>query len=298
MKKVVMLNSMSFLPHQGRYLRIYNEAKSLVDAGYDVTILAWDRDEKCPLFEDIDGIKVERIPLKAGFIKGPVNAFKHLAFTGKLIQKIALREADIIHCFNLDTIIAGLTVATLRGKKAVLDLCEPSYYTNWPKRYHLITDTIGWMEKFMSRRFDGVLVHNLFQIQKFKGFGVKTLVHVSSAPHIGMIREKPPLHREDEPIVLGRIGSIYPNNGIEETIELMTNLVATGYPVRLLLAGRILEEYKAPLDARCATRGVFGAMPLPVDFDTSYTKREAQARKGFGFSLALRAYCQPGPGAV
>jgi len=270
MKKVVMLNSMSFLPHQGRYLRIYNEARSLVDAGYDVTLIAWDRDEKCPLTENIDGIKVERIPLRAGFVKGPVNGFKHLGFTARLLGKLAFREADLIHCFNLDTIPAGLTMARLRGKKVVLDLCEPTYYTNWPKRYRALTAVIGWVEQTLSRRFDAVLVHNLFQMRKFKGYGVRNLQHISSAPHSRMIRQEPPGHAEGRPVVLGRIGSIYPDNGIEETVELMRNLLERGYPVRLLLAGKVMDEYRPafeellqPIREQVDATGPFQASQIP-----------------------------------
>ena len=38
-----MVNSVSFLPTQGRYRWVYAQAKSLVDAGHEVHILAWDR---------------------------------------------------------------------------------------------------------------------------------------------------------------------------------------------------------------------------------------------------------------
>ncbi|MCK4432384.1 MAG: glycosyl transferase family 1, partial [Methanomicrobia archaeon] len=63
MKKVIMLLSNPFKPDP----RVYKEAKSLVNNGYDVTVFAWDRECKYPKKEIIDGIKIERVRLKAPY---------------------------------------------------------------------------------------------------------------------------------------------------------------------------------------------------------------------------------------
>jgi len=270
MKKVLMLNSMSFLPFQGRYLRVYNEARTLVEAGYDVTLIAWDRDEDCPAFENIDGIKVERIPLKAGFVKGPANALKHIPFNAKLLKKILSRDLDVIHCFNLDTMLVGLSVAKLRRKKVTLDLCEPSYYSNWPKRYLPLIKTIGGMERFLSKRFDCIFVHNLYQMRKFKEYGVRHLEQVSSAPQTKMIVEAPSVYRGSKQIVLGRIGTIYPESGFEETVDAVRYMIENGAPIKLLLAGKIMDVYKEtfeslvrPIEAHIEVTGPYHPAQLP-----------------------------------
>ena len=180
-----MLNSMSFLPYQGRYLRIYNEAKTLVDAGYDVTLVAWDRDCTSPAREDIDGIKLERIPLKSEIAKGPRNFFKILSFNIKLLGLLWKRPADVIHCFNLDTIPAGILVSKLRRKKLTLDLCEPNYYMYWSKRHLSIARLIGYLERLATPAFDNIFVHNLYQVKKFQSFGARGLVQISSVPGAG-----------------------------------------------------------------------------------------------------------------
>ena len=182
MKKVVMLNSMSFLPYQGRYLRIYHEAKELVDAGYEVTLIVWDRECKSPLFEKIDGILVERIPLPSEMAKGPMNIHKHLLFNLLLIKRLWNRPVDIIHCFNLDTVPAGLLVAKLRRKKVTLDLCEPEYYRWWSEKQMFLAEMIGFFEKKLSPFFDYIFVHNLHQIRKFESYGISKLLLVSSVP--------------------------------------------------------------------------------------------------------------------
>lgn len=247
-KHVVMFNCMSFLPHQGQYLRIYNEAKSLTDAGYHVTVLAWDRDASRPPVEDVDGIRVERIPLKAGFNQGPSNVFKQIVFTFELIRRTIFRKVDVLHCFNLNTMLAGLFVGKLRRRKIILDLCEPSYYTHWPRRYRLITAVIGWMERCLSRMFDCVLVHNFYQIRKFESSGIRRIEHISSAPPREMIVDEMPQRDPGGCVTFGRFGSIYPDVGMEETVAFISFLARRGDPVRLLIAGRVWDEYQERFD--------------------------------------------------
>ena len=45
--KVLMLLTNAFDPDP----RVHHEAKALVESGYDVTILCWDRDYKTPAYE-------------------------------------------------------------------------------------------------------------------------------------------------------------------------------------------------------------------------------------------------------
>lgn len=267
-----MLNSMSFLPYQGRYLRIYNEARTLADAGYEVTLIAWDRQGECPPDEQIDGFRIQRISLRAEMAKGPLNAHKHLLFNMRLIRELRRRPVDIVHCFNLDTIPAGLPVAKLRGKRVVLDLCEPDYYMYWHPRYLKLADMIGFMEKGISRSFDAVFVHNLYQMRKFRSYGIPNLVQISSVPGRSMILRDPSERnkRKRDIFVLGRIGTIFPNSGMEETAEAFQLLVKRGNPVRLLLAGKVLEEYREkfeelirPIQEHVDLLGAFDVSKMP-----------------------------------
>ena len=58
MKKIIMILTNGF----GSDPRVYKEAKTLVQAGHDVEILCWDRENKYINKEDeiIDGIKIKR----------------------------------------------------------------------------------------------------------------------------------------------------------------------------------------------------------------------------------------------
>jgi len=246
-KTVLMLNSMSFLPYQGRYLRVYNEARTLADAGHDVTLIAWDREGKSPARETVDGIKVERIRIRADIAKGPIHAYKHLYFNLRALASLWGRPADVIHCFNLDTAPAGLAAAKLRRRKVTLDLCEPNYYMYWSRKQLFLAEVIGWIERFTSPLYDRVFVHNLYQVRKYRSWGYDGVVQVSSVPDRAMILpdlEARKAEKRDK-VVIGRIGMVYPTGGIEETVEAFKLLLARGNPVRLLIAGKVREDWES-----------------------------------------------------
>lgn len=242
-----MFNSMSFLPHQGRFIRIYNEAKTLVDNGFDVTLLVWDREAKHPKKEIRDGIKVERIWIKGGVEKGPLlNGIKVLWFNLLAFLNAMSRDFDIIHCFNLDTIPAGYLAAKLKRKKMVLDLCEPEYYAFWKGVFSPLVNVIRWIEKGFSKRFDYVLCHNLYQLRKFKGYGINHVEQIGTFPNNTIIVNEVGQKNNicDDYLVIGRIGTIYKDNGIEETVAAFQQLLKVyNTKVRLFLAGRVYENY-------------------------------------------------------
>jgi len=248
-----MVFSMSFFPNQGRYLRVYNEARSLLKAFGHVNIIAWDRECTQPKLEIVDGILVERIRIKTGVEKGPIrNGWKVLLFNLIVFLKLVLRrrEVDIIHAFNIDTMISTITAAKLMGKGAILDLCEPDYYAFWDKKYAPFLKVINWLEKVISRRFDAVFVHNNYQVKKFQKYGVRHLEQIGTYPSSRLIVERIKIHRnsENKPVIIGRIGTIYANNGIEELVEAFKLLLNRFKHTRLLLAGRVYNNYQETFD--------------------------------------------------
>ena len=274
-KNVIMLFSMSFLPYQGRYLRVYNEATSLVKAGKNVTIIAWDRDCKSPRDEVIEGVKIERIWSKAGFQRGPSNLFSVVMFYLRLFPRLFGKKFDVIHCFNLDTIFPGLFMAKVMGKKTVLDLCEPNYYTNWSSRFGFFISLLQYYERFFSRRFDYLFVHNVYQIRKFREYGVSTIEQIGSYPNSSLIKEKVNVQKGiSGKVVIGRLGSIYKNNGIEEMIDAFKRLKVVTPGIKLLLAGRVFDEYREefnsivlPLGDAVEIIGEFSPEDLPALYD-------------------------------
>lgn len=263
--------SMGFLPHQGRYLRVYNQARTLAHAGHEVTLVAWDRECRLPRKEQKDGFMIERIYNRAGFQLGPVkNLFRVSLFQILLLYHLLKKEMDVIHCFNLDTLIPGWLVSRIKGCRLTLDLCEPIYYAYWDQKYARVLHITDWVERTFSKKCDYVFVHNFFQLRKFEKYGVKHCEHIGSLPNRSIIVDQPQVPSEGGNVVLGRIGSIYKNNGIEEVIEAFVPLSKEYPQARLLLAGKVYDEFKEdfqrlvePIRDRVEVVGEFPSSQLP-----------------------------------
>ncbi|ASJ11443.1 hypothetical protein A3L14_00435 [Thermococcus thioreducens] len=115
-----MVVSNSFNPDP----RVYKEAKSLLDRGYLVRVVAWNRDGTHPPFEVIDGLEVERIGVPARYgvlveflLKLPVF---YVIFLWKYLRKG--REFDVIHTHDFDTALLGFLLKLVTGIHWVYDV--------------------------------------------------------------------------------------------------------------------------------------------------------------------------------
>lgn len=119
-KDIVMVLSNPFKPDY----RVYKEAKSLSKHGYNVTIVAWDRDCRYPDFEDIEGIKIERIKVKAPYGTGLLKLNRMLLFWLKAVISIKQKKCAGIHCHDLDTLIIGIFFKFVYRVKLIYDSHE------------------------------------------------------------------------------------------------------------------------------------------------------------------------------
>ena len=273
--KVVAVFGMSFHPAQGRYLRVHNQLRALATAGYDVLLLCWDREGRQPEEEAQDGFRVRRIRIPAGVGRGPLrSATSVLRFNRAVYRALMAEPVDIVHCFNLDAIMAAFLAAKRRGAKAVLDLCEPEYYALWKARYRPLLPLVNALERWLARRFDRVFVHNRFQVRKFQRYGVARLTQVGSYPNRSMIRRSPAGSGSGR-FVIGRLGTIYEDNGIEEILEAYRLLLqrererGRSGRYHLYLAGRVFDSYRAtfqrliePFGDQITVEGSFDAFDM------------------------------------
>ena len=274
--RVTMLYSQSFEPYEGWYRRVYNEAKALVDAGCDVTLLAWDRNCRCAREETLDGIRIKRLHIPARVNQGPKNGWYHLKYARAVQSYLQRHEFDVVHCFNVDTMPGGLLAAKRHRKKAVLDLCEPDYYRGfWHSRYDWLLHGVDWVEKALAKRFDHLFVHNTYQIEKFRCCGITRMTQVGSYPNRSMLANQFDRPRTDE-VVIGRLGTAYANNGFEELVAAFQQMLARKAEssgrarYRLRLAGRVFDTYKRtfealiePLGENVEVTGAFDVADLP-----------------------------------
>jgi len=243
MARIVKILSQSYLPNQGRYPRITSEALTLIEEGHRVLVMGWDRRCDAPLEESDRGIEIRRVRVRSREMRGPVQAFFLILFWIKAFFRLRSEEIDIVHCHNLDVMPLGFMLQLTRGCKLVYDAHEPNYYALWPKRWKFLLFFVNSMEVFLARRADAVIVANAFQVEKFLAKGIRSVREIGNWPIKEIIVDAP--HRKKgRGLVFGRVGTIYPDIGLEAALAAMKELVKKHPATRLFLAGRVVEAYR------------------------------------------------------
>lgn len=270
---VVKLIYQSYLPYQGRYPRLSGQAKVLQEQGFDVTVLACDRDCVHPKNDVLDGIPVERIHVKAGEMGGPLRQiWPLLVFSIKAFKWLMTHPYDTLVCHNLDIVPVGCAVRIFSRRKVVFDAHEPNYYALWDNKWQFLLAPLKWLEFIMSRMMHGITVTNNYQIKKYRGWGVKNVALIGNyaRPDFG-VREIPAEKRNRDTVTFGRLGTIYPDTGFEQ-MALAFAEVSRRYPqARLLVAGRVIDKYKEkfhktiePIRDRMELIGAYSSDQIPT----------------------------------
>lgn len=202
----------------------HKEAKSLVKAGYDVTLIAQhDKDEI------VDGIRI--VPLSK-----PKNRLERMTKTVWQTYRKALEiDADIYHFHDPELIPIGLLLKR-HGKRVIYDVHEDVPRQNLSKSYipavfrKPISLMIGVLEGFSARRFDGVVTATPFINKRFLEVGANA-VNVNNYPLSSELYIADDQWKNKKKAVC-YVGGIA---GIRGAFEMVEAIGKTKY--RLLLAG-------------------------------------------------------------
>lgn len=202
----------------------HKEAKSMVRAGYDVTLIAQHDKE-----EIVDGIRIVPLPT-------PKNRLQRMTRTVWLAYRKALKiNADIYHFHDPELMPVGLLLKR-HGKRVIYDVHEDVPRQNLSKPYipsllrKPISLMIGVLEAFFARRFDGVVTATPFINRRFLKLGANA-VNVNNFPLASELytAENQWKNKENAVCYIGGIA------GIRGAFEMVEAIGKTKY--RLLLAG-------------------------------------------------------------
>ncbi len=210
MKKICFLTSV----HSAFDVRIFHkEAKTLVKAGYDVTLIA-QHDKN----EAVDGIRI--IPLPK-----PKNRFERITRTACALFGLALRQkADVYHFHDPELIPAGI-VLRLLGNKVIYDvhedvpqqiLCKEWIGSTWIKK--CVASIVHIIEQIGVAVFTRVVAATPDIANKFNPS--KTVL-VRNLPIINLIENAKLLEtRKQKPVII-YTGGLSRIRGIKEIIKAM-----------------------------------------------------------------------------
>ncbi len=119
-----MLLSNAFRPDP----RVLKEARTLAAADYDVTVVAWDRENRFPAQEATEGFAVQRVQdVRSHYGAGMRQALRLPRFWWHAWRRLDRLQPTFVHCHDFDTLPPGWLWAKLHRRPVIYDAHE--YYT-------------------------------------------------------------------------------------------------------------------------------------------------------------------------
>ncbi len=122
--RVAMLLSNAFRPDP----RVLKEARSLAEAGYQVTVIAWDREGNYPAQQQTEGFIVQRVQdVRSSYGAGLRQALRLPRFWLHAWRRLNRLRPAVVHCHDFDTLPPGWLWAKTHCRPVIYDAHE--YYT-------------------------------------------------------------------------------------------------------------------------------------------------------------------------
>ncbi len=119
-KSILMLLSNAFDPDP----RVQREARALVQSGYEVTLICWDRDLRSEPVACVDGIQVERIRVASTHGRGAGQSLFLILFWVCAFFRARRRKFDVVHAHDFDTLPLGYILSRCRKAPLIYDSHE------------------------------------------------------------------------------------------------------------------------------------------------------------------------------
>ncbi|MGC9019573.1 MAG: glycosyltransferase family 4 protein [Candidatus Bipolaricaulaceae bacterium] len=215
MRSVVILRSNPVAPDP----RVEKEARALVEAGYKVKVVAWDRKGELPRLEETPYGTVERLPIKGNFGSGLANLLPLARFNLALLWYLLKRRStyDAIHACDFDTVLPALLAGKLLRKQVIYDVFD--FYAD------MLRATPGWLKAIIRKIdlkvmgwVDGVILADEARVDQIRGASPKYLAFIYNSPAIDGPLPLPP---EPPPLRIAYVGLLQVERGILQVVELL-----------------------------------------------------------------------------
>lgn len=250
--------------------RIEKQAATLVQQGYDVTVLAWNRFGTSQSAE----IRAQVRILRAGIPNPRGSGWWTVAKLPRLFwwffQTARRLPYDTVVCHDMFTWPVGWALRALTGRRAVFDAHEP-YAEQLVGILPGVHRVIGWLhafEGFLARRADVLMTVTPALVKRYAEMGVEGVFYLPNVPSLAAFA---PAARADRrgaggPFIIGRVGGISPRySGVEPLIEIGRELRGRGVNVRIVLGGPVMKgwdrEFKALLSDAGSLVEYVGTVP-------------------------------------
>lgn len=210
--------------------RVYNEARSLIKAGHEVTVIAWDREKQNPHRQKWDSIEVVRVKtwLSPGYGLGswPWHSFHLLLWQWQAYrQALALNKEnafDVIHCHLFDTLAIGIRLRRKLGLPLLYDAREIYGYMAARLAPDWICGVLLRLEKWLIAKVDRIIAVSEPMKRYFAGITDKPISVIMNSKPLQSLEYEPP-DNKDKPTLL-YIGLLDKTRALSQLIHVMKEL--------------------------------------------------------------------------
>lgn len=166
--------------------RVHKEARTLMENGYSVSVLCWDRERNRRQTEVIDGVLVRRFRYLfprglASFLVSGCLFLLTCLFV--LINEGARQERVVVHCHDFNTLPLGLVVRSLSRKYRIVYDSHESFpelvMTIAPR---VVAAAVRAVERFMLARIDALITVNDMILQYLQRYSKAPGVAIYNTP--------------------------------------------------------------------------------------------------------------------
>lgn len=183
--RILMFLSNAFRPDS----RVKREAEGLVQAGFRVSLICWDRAAELAPTESVEGLEVIRVQdVRSRHGLGWKQLFRLPRFLGKAIRLATSLRPAAVHCHDLDTLFAGYELKKRLSCALVYDAHE-----NYPalmKAYlpGLIVTGLQRLEKRLIRHADLTITASTVLRDELVAKGLRPVVTLGNYPCLNQFR--------------------------------------------------------------------------------------------------------------
>ena len=205
--------------------RVEKEAWTLAKAGYDVHILAWDRDTSTPECCDFVEVANVRIPItrlghKATFGEGMKNLRAYLAFQFHMRRWLKKHPFDIVHACDFHTAFFTMGVARRNSAKFVFDIFDFLY--GEPKG--LLQKIVKKVQLSIIDRADATIICTEERRNQIIGSSPKKLAVIHNTPAAAQFQQCQRKTNPTEKVKLVYVGILPKTRLLKEIAEAVSEM--------------------------------------------------------------------------
>lgn len=206
--------------------RVYKEAMTLSKNGFNISILCWDREGKCPHYTKEENIEVFQFRFlkirNYNLLKFPLCL---LLFNILCVLWAATKRIDYVHSNDFDTLPAGYAIRMTKRAKLVYDAHESYVDAIAPHVPKFVQPIVAVAESLLIRKADFVITENDRKKSILIKRGAKKVHILPNYPMVSLFRS---LDQETSKRILGLekrfvvlyIGEVMPGRNIELLVDL------------------------------------------------------------------------------